>query len=152
MRKLSVCICTILMALMFVLFQTSTKAAPERSNPGKPTTGAFDLNGDWRANIEMQTASRNSTFSSMYKIVQKNMEIKMIAAVSEREYLGTLKGNIVNLEPGTALNSEGKKIFFPARQYKISQDGNTMTSEFDYNWERGDQKGVGSMKVTMIRE
>jgi hypothetical protein len=87
----------------------------------------------------------------MYKIVQKNMEIKMIA-VSGKEYFGTLKGNIVKLEPTITTNSEGKKFSLPPRQYKISQDGNTMTTEFGYTWEKRDQKGVGTMKVTMMRE
>lgn len=112
---------------------------------------AFDLNGDWIANIEMKTASGNRPFNLMYKIVQKNMEIKMIA-ISGKENLGTLKGNIIHLEPVVNFNSERKKFSFPARQYKISQDGNTMTSEFGYTWEKGDQKGAGTMKVIMMRE
>ena len=81
------------------------------------------------------------------------MEITMINTRSGDKFPGTLKGDIIHLEPRTTTNpNSGVTSFFPAREYKVSQDGNTLATEFDYTWDNGRERGPASMTVTMTRE
>ncbi len=81
------------------------------------------------------------------------MEITLINTDSGSKITGTLKGDIIHLERRVDSNPDsGVTNFFPAREYKISQDGNTLTSKFGYTWDNGRERGPASMTVIMIRE
>jgi hypothetical protein len=157
MRTLLVSICALILAFMFVSCKTTPKATSETSKPEKPlATGSFNLNGKWKVSGQWKNEYRSGTFNFQYEIVQKGMEITMINTRSGSKFLGTLKGNIIHMEPRITEDPKGATIFFPAREVKVSQDGNTLTSEFDYTW-RGESDGrerlnPGSMRVTYIRE
>lgn len=118
---------------------------------GKPLPpGSLNLNGRWKGAGEWTDENKSGTFNYTTEIVQNGMEIKMAGNV-----LGTLKGNILHLEPRTSYNPNSKvTVYYPDREYKISQDGNTLTSKFDYVWEveNPHQRGNGYMTVTIIRE
>jgi hypothetical protein len=153
-RKSVVCICALIMAFAFVSCKTTPKATPETSKPGKPLApSSFNLNGKWKVTVEWENEYRSGTSNLQYEIVQKGMEITMINTRSGDKFPFTLKGDIIHLEPRDAydLNS-GVTSYFPAREYKISQDGNTLTCECDYTWDNGRDRGPASMTVTMIRE
>jgi len=154
MRKLLVCICTLIMAFMLVSCKTTPKATSETSKPEKPlAASSSNLNGKWKVAGEWKIGSNSGTFNMKYKIVQKGMEITMINTRSGDKFPGTLKGDIIRLEPRTTTNpNSGVTSFFPAREYKVSQDGNTLTTEFDYTWENEKERGPASMTVTMTRE
>jgi len=158
MRKSLACICALIMAFMIVLCQTSPKATAETGKPGKSLApNSFNLNGKWKVTSKWKSGYASGTFNFQYEIVQKGMKITMINTRSGSYFPGTLKGNIMHLEPRDAYNpSNSVTSYLPAREYKISQDGNTLTSGFDYTWRReGDEqkrKKPGSMTVIMIRE
>ena len=154
MRKSLVCSYVLIMAFMFVLCQTSPKATAETGKPGKSLApSSFNLNGKWKVTVEWENEYRSGTSNLQYEIVQKGMEITMINTRSGSKFPGTLKGDIIHLEPKVTFNpNSGNKLSFPDRKYKISQDGNTLTSKFDYTWDNGNQVGPASMIVTMIRE
>ena len=157
MRKLFVCICAVLVVLMFVSCKTTPKATSETSKPEKPlAASAFDLNGKWKVTGEWKTGGNSGTFSMQYKIVQKGTGIIMITPSGDKIPC-TLKGNVIHLEPRRTTNpNSGVTSFFPAREYKVSQDGNTLTSEFNYTWhgegDSRDRLNPASMTVTMTRE
>jgi hypothetical protein len=149
------------MAFMFVSCKTSTKAKPETSKPEKPlATGSFNLNGKWKGTGEWKNEYESGTFNEQYEIVQKGMEITLINATPGSKvwskHYGTLKGNIIHMESVSFIDSKGYTILLPARELNISQDGNTLTSEFDYVWEgdvpEGESRGPGNMTLTVIRE
>jgi len=153
MRKLLVCACVLMVAFIFVLCQTSPKATAETAKAGKSLApSSFNLNGKWKVTAEWKNEYGSGTASLQYEIVQNGMEITMITR-SGTKIPGTLKGDIIHLEPRDAYNpNSGMTSFFPAREYKISQDGNTLTSEFDYIWDNGRERGPASMTVIMTRE
>ena len=157
MRKLLLCITMILIAFMFVSCKTATKSAPETSKPEKPlAASAFNLNGKWKVTVDWKAGGNSGTSNMSYKIVQNGMEIIMITQSGDKIPC-TLKGNVIRLEPRTTNNPNSLVTnYFPDRQYEISQDGNTLTSEFDYTWSvEGDDRdrlNPGSMTVTMTRE
>ena len=154
MKKLLVCICALIMAFIFVSCQTSPKAAPETSKPGKPLApGSVNLNGKWKVTFEWENEYGSGTGQFQNEIVQKGMEITLINTDSGSKITGTLKGDIIHLERRVDSNPDsGVTNFFPAREYKISQDGNTLTSKFGYTWDNGRERGPASMTVIMIRE
>ena len=154
MNKLLVCICALIMAFMLVSCQTSPKATAETGKPGKSAaTGSFNLNGKWKVTFEWKNEYGSGTGHFQNEIVQKGMEITMVTITSGSKAFGTLKGDILHLEPSVASNpNSGVSSFLPAREYKISQDGNTLTSEFDYTWDNGRERGPASMTVIMTRE
>ena len=129
----------------------TTVSKSMREPTGKPLApGSLNLNGRWKGNGEWTDEGGRGTFSYTAEIVQNDMKIKITGNV-----LGTLKGNILHLEPKTTYNPNSEvTLYYPDREYKISQDGNTLTSKFDYVWEieNPHRRGNGSMTVTMIRE
>lgn len=153
MRKLLVCITMLLIAFMFVSFETAATCAAETTNSEKTSADtSLDLNGKWKVIGEWKNESGSGTFDLNYAIVHKGIEVIMITQSGEKIPCA-LKGDVLHLEPREAYNpNTGVSSFFPAREYKISQDGNTLTSEFDYTWEYGRMRGPASMKVTMTRE
>ena len=89
MRKSLVCICTLIMAFMFVLCQTSLKATAETGKPGKSLApSSFNLNGKWKVTVEWENEYRSGTVYLQYEIVQKGMEITMINTRSVSNFFG----------------------------------------------------------------
>ena len=156
MRTLLLCICALIMAFMLVSCQTSSKAkAPsETSKAVEPLVpSSFNLNGRWKTTAKWKNEYNSGTVYIQYEIVQKGKRITYITIPSGPRFIGTLKGNIIDMEPTVFYGSNGIRNWFPAREIKISQDGNTLTSKFDYDW-RGEAESInpGSMTVITIRE
>jgi len=153
MRKLLAVILALIMVFAFVSCKTTPKATPETGKPGKPLApGSVNLNGKWKVTGEWQAGGNSGTFNMQFEIVQKGIEIVIITQSGDK-IPGTLKGDVVRLEARSTTNpNSGVTSFFPAREYKVSQDGNTLTSEFRYTWDNGRDRGDGSMAVTYIRE
>ena len=151
MRKSLVCVCIFIMAFMLVFCLSSSKATAEGDKPEKSlTTGSFNLNGKWKVTVDWKAGGNSGTFNMGYKIVQNGMEIIMITPSGDKIPC-TLKGDVIHFEPRITTNVKtGVTSSFPAREYKVSQDGNTLTSEFNYTWDNGRDRGDGSMAVTMI--
>ena len=153
MKKLFVGICAFLIVLMFVSCKTTPKATSETSKSAKPlAASAVNLNGKWKVNGEWQAGGNSGSFNMKIEIVQKGTEIIIITQSGEK-IPGTLEGDVVRLEAGTTTTpNTGVTNSFPDREYKVSQDGNTLNSEFRYTWDNGRDRGDGIMAVTYIRE
>jgi hypothetical protein len=142
MKKILAFICVSMMAIVFVSFLTSAEAAD-----------TSDLNGKWKGTVAWQNGFEDLSMPHIVEIVQKNAEITMIRNPTSK-LVGTLKGNIIYFEPSVIYDPRnGSKLDYPAREYKISEDGKNMSSNFRYQWKSLDGNGgVGTMKIIIVRE
>ena len=148
MKKLLICICILVMAFMFISCNTSPKFT---QSTNKEKHLLVDLNGKWKVSCNWSNEYGSDTFIFDSEIVQKGAKIKIINKSNESG--GTIKNNTVYLVSETHYNlNTGVRTQLPSRQFKISQDGNTMTSNFDYIWDSDKDSGNGTMDVTMTRK
>ena len=154
MKKLLVYICSLTIVLMFVSCQTAEKAPPEASKPEKPSVPvSLNLNSKWKLTNKWSVQGLGDIDKSRFEIIQKGAEITWIDITTGRKSIGTLEGNTLHMEPLEFDNSENNRIMLLARKYKISQDGTTMTCEYNF-FVRVPAGGSapGSSTVTCIRE
>ena len=144
MRKLLTSICILMTAFMFLSCQTSPKAtAPE----------SIDLNGKWKRTVDWKTDYAASKVNHNCEIVQKGTEITIINTKTGVKDVGTLQGNVIHLEPKVTTDPvRQSKIHVPAREGRISPDGNTVTMEYNYTFKGPIMKGNGRAIVTYKRE
>jgi len=141
MKKLLAFVCVSVMAFVFVSFHASVEAAD-----------TFDLNGKWKGTAEWQNGFEDASIPYTVEIVQKDTEITIIRN-SKLKWIGTLKGNIIYFEPGASYDTRGANIDLPAREYKISEDGKYISTNYRYQWRAFDgNSGVGNMKIVIARE
>jgi hypothetical protein len=150
MRKLIMCICTFVMVFMFVSCQTSTKPTPPAA-----TTGIHNntLDGKWNGTVSWRTAYRTGS-SGLSVMIQEGTAV--MESTSGTKMSGTLEGNTIHVKSTDWTNSEGTRIHYPDREFHISEDGKTITIDFDGSWHsqaRGDD-ATGWVEVdgTLTRE
>ena len=175
MKKLLVCICSLMMVFMFVSCQTAEKAPPEESKPKAPPEAnkpekpsvpvSINLNGKWKFTSKWSMKEDMDIDEGQFEIVQKGTKITWINIPPGEKNFGTLEGNILHMEPieygrydnpqhfQLTIHQGGREsISLPARKLKISQDGNTMSCNYNFFalWAGG--SAFGRATITCIRE
>jgi hypothetical protein len=112
---------------------------------------SWHLTGDWEGSGTWSDEGGSDTFRFDQTIVQKGTSITIINKSHETN--GNIKDNVLYLEPSSFSNPENDvRIFLPSRQCKISEDGNTITCNFDYIWDNDKDRGNGTMVTTSTRK
>jgi hypothetical protein len=167
MRKSLLYICTLTMAFMFVSCQTSTKpdlTAPATTigvhRPDTPPTSTFTkltLDGKWSGTVKWKSEYDSGSVHRESVIIQEGTDITMLttstkAGTMPKNY-GTLEGNTIHMESLTYYDSGGARVFYPARELHISQNGNTITINFEGRWQvEENREGRVSINGTLTRE
>ena len=150
MKKLLVYICTLMIAFMFVSCQNSTKSTP----PATPTEIHKVSNGVWNGTVSWSSAFRTGS----YGLVITVQEGIVIIESQIGEEIGTLEGNIIHLKSTSWDDLSGSrdiKVYYPDRDYIISENGSTITINFQGTWntqEIDDVNGTMEVKGMLTRE
>jgi hypothetical protein len=150
MKKLLVYICTLMIAFMFVSCQTSSKPTP----PAAPTGIHNTLDGKWNGTVSWRSEFRTGSYILSIMIQEGTVVIESEIGTE----IGTLEGNIIHVESTSWLDSTGLRdirMYYPDRDYIISEDGNTITMNFQGSWntlEIDDANGFVEVQGILTRE